>query len=95
MSPWWLIAPLVAGINLFAFVAVRGHWDRLLPVLALAAGIGVAAGDAIGGATGLELIRIGTFHLVAASVGAQLAMLAVVLLTALAPLRENDGERAR
>lgn len=95
MSPWWLIAPLVAGINLFAFVAARGHWDRLLPVLALAAGIGVAAGDAIGRATGLELIRIGTFHLVAASVGAQLAMLAVVLLTALAPLRDNDGERAR
>lgn len=91
MSPWWVIAPLVAGINLFAFIAVRGRWDRLLPVLALAAGIGVAAGDAVGAATGLELLRIGSFHLLAASVGAQLAMLVAVLLAALVP--RDDGSR--
>jgi hypothetical protein len=84
----------VAAINLFAFVALRGHWDRLVPALALAAGIGVAGGDGIGRATGLELVRIGTFNLLAASVGAQLSMLVVVLLAALAPIRE-ERERPR
>lgn len=94
MSPWWLIAPLVAVINLFAFTALRGRWDRLMPLLALAAGTGVAAGDAVANATGLELVRIGTFNLVASSLGAQLAMLAVLLLSALAPAGGNAPDRA-
>ncbi len=85
MTPWVLLTVLVAGINLAAFVALRGRWDRVVWLLALAALLGTAAGDLLGRATGLEVLRLGDFHVVAASVAAQLAMLATLLLGAMAP----------
>lgn len=85
MSPWFLLTALVAAINFTAFIAIRGRWGRISLLLAVAAVLGTAGGDAVGGATRLELLRIGDFHALAASVGAQLAMLAALLLVALAP----------
>ncbi len=85
MTPWLLLSILVALANLFAFILVRGRWGRLVPALGVASLIGTMAGNAIGDRTGLELVRIGDFALVAASVGAQVAMLATVLLTGLGP----------
>lgn len=85
MTPWLVLSILVALANFFAFVLARGRWGSLAPVLALASLVGTVVGNAVGDRTGLELIRIGDFALVASSVGAQLAMLAVVLLTALGP----------
>jgi uncharacterized membrane protein YeaQ/YmgE (transglycosylase-associated protein family) len=85
MTPWLVLSVLVALANFFAFVLVRGRWGSLTPVLALASLVGAVVGNAVGDRTGLELIRIGDFALLAASVGAQLAMLAVVLLTAMGP----------
>jgi len=41
----------------------------------------------IGGAIGIDLLRIGDMHVLAASVLAQLLMLAVSLLSALGPVR--------
>lgn len=85
MTPWMVLTALVAGMNLAAFTAVRGRWDRGLVPLALAALIGAIGGNAIGARTGLELVRIGDFHLVAACVAAQLAMLVTALLAHLGP----------
>jgi hypothetical protein len=102
MTPWMVLTVLVAAINLMAFTALRGRWDRRLWVLALASVLGTAVGNAIGSRTGLELVRIGDFHFVAASLGAQLAMLATDLLAQLGPSRPpaertvrggQDGER--
>jgi hypothetical protein len=90
MGPWIVLAAFVAAINLLAFIAVRGRWGRLVPLLALAALAGTLGGDLVAGRIGIELVRIGDFHLVAASFGAQLAMLAVTLLSALGP-SEVDG----
>jgi hypothetical protein len=85
MTPWMLLTALVAAINLAGFVALRGRWGRVVLPLAIAALLGTIAGDAVGGRTGLELLRLGDYHLVAASVGAQLAMLVTLLLMALLP----------
>lgn len=85
MTPWMLLVVLLAAINLAGFVAVRGRWGRVVGALALASLLGTVAGDAAGAATGLELLQLGDFHVVAASVGAQLAMLATLLGTALLP----------
>jgi hypothetical protein len=87
MPPWLLWIPLLALINLLVHVAVRGRWGRIVLALAVASAIGVVIGDAVGSATGLELLRIGDMHVLAASVGAQLLMVAVTLLAALGPVR--------
>ena len=80
-GPWLIWYPALALINLLVFIAIRGRWGRSVLVLAVASLAGVAAGD-----------RIGDMHVVAASVTAQLFMVAVSLLTALAPMRRDTEE---
>lgn len=85
MAPWMLLTVLVAAINLSALLAVRGRWGRVVWLLIPAALAGTAAGNALGAATDVELLRVGDFHVVAASAVAQLAMLAALLLRHLGP----------
>ncbi|HEX2195097.1 MAG TPA: hypothetical protein VHK63_09110 [Candidatus Limnocylindria bacterium] len=85
MTPWLLLTALVALINWSAFLVLRGRWGGMALALAAAALVGTAAGDAVGSFTGLELLLIGDYHLVAASVGAQLLMVATLLAAALLP----------
>lgn len=91
MTPWLVLTVLVAAMNLAALLLVRGRWGRIVLLLLPVAVIGTAAGEALGGATGLEIVRIGDFHLVAASVGAQVAMLAVLLVANALPTVEERG----
>lgn len=90
MTPWMVLVAFVAAINLTAFTALRGRWDRRLFILALASLGGTIVGNAIGARTGLELVRIGDFSLVAACLAAQLAMLVTDLLAHLGPGRDAD-----
>lgn len=90
MPPWLVWIPLLAAINLFVFVAIRGRWGRIVLVLAVASVVGVALGDWLASVTGVEIVRIGDMHVVGASVMAQLLMAAVTLLAALGPVRIQD-----
>ena len=90
LGPWLVWVPLLAFVNLMLFVAVRGRWGRIVYALAVAALVGVALGDRVGAATGLEFVRVGDMHVVAASVAAQLLMLAVVLLASMGPIEVRD-----
>jgi hypothetical protein len=90
MTPWLLITGLTAAINLSAFVLVRGRWDRLAAFLAVAALAGAGIGDLLGGRLGFSALRIGDYHFAAASIAAQLAMLATVLLAGLLPARRAE-----
>ncbi|MFN2417928.1 MAG: hypothetical protein ABR593_03270 [Candidatus Limnocylindria bacterium] len=90
MPPWLIWVPLLALINLLLFITVRGRWGKSVLVLAVAAVCGVVIGDQIAGRTGLEVLRIGDMHLVAASVSAQILMVAVSLLSALGPIRLEE-----
>jgi hypothetical protein len=94
MTPWMLLTALVAAINLSGFIALRGRWGRVVLPLAIASLLGTVVGDAVGARIGLELLRLGDFHIVAASVGAQLAMLVTLLLTALVPSPEAERPTA-
>jgi hypothetical protein len=87
LGPWAVWIPLLALINLLVFLTIRGRWGRSVLLLAIGAVAGVVLGDQVAARTGLELLRIGDMHVVAASVGAQLLMLAVTLLGALGPIR--------
>ncbi len=90
MPPWLIWVPMLALLNLLAFVAIRGRWGRSVLVLAVASVAGVVVGDQVAGRTGLEIVRIGDMHIVAACAGAQLLMLAVTLLSALGPVRIEE-----
>jgi len=90
MPPWLVWIPLLAAINMFVFVAIRGRWGRIVLVLAVASVVGVALGDWLASVTGVEIVRIGDMHVVGASVMAQLLMVAVTLLVALGPVRIED-----
>jgi hypothetical protein len=90
LGPWLVWVPLLAAINLLVFIAVRGRWGRIVPVLGLAAVIGVVVGDLVGERTGLEVMRIGDMNVLAASVAAQVLMVAVSLLGALGPIRIEE-----
>jgi uncharacterized protein YcfJ len=90
MPPWLIWVPMLALINLLVFVAIRGRWGRSVLGLAVVAVIGVVIGDQVGQRTGLELVHIGDMHIVAASVAAQVLMLAVSLLSALGPIRVEE-----
>jgi hypothetical protein len=85
MIAWLILVSFTAGINLFVFIAVRGRWGPLVPILAAASLAGTVAGNELGHLVGVDILRIGSFELVAASAVAQVAMLATVLLAALAP----------
>jgi len=90
MPPWLIWVPMLALINLLLFIAVRGRWGKSVWALAVAAVIGVVIGDQVAQRTGLELLRIGDMHIVAASVTAQVLMVAVSLLSALGPIRVEE-----
>ncbi len=90
MPPWLVWVPLLALMNLLVFIAIRGRWGRSIVVLGVVSVIGVVVGDQVAGRTGLEVLRVGDMHLVAASVGSQLLMLAVSLLSALGPIRVEE-----
>ena len=90
MPPWLIWVPMLALINLLVFIAVRGRWGKSVLGLAVAAVVGVVIGDQVGGRTGLELLHIDDMHIVAASVTAQVLMVAVTLLSALGPIRVEE-----
>jgi hypothetical protein len=90
LGPWVIWVPMLALINLLLFLAVRGRWGRSVLVLAAAAAIGVVIGDQVAARTGLEVLRIGDMHVIAASVTAQLLMVVVSLLAALGPIRIEE-----
>ena len=92
MTPWVLLAVLVAAINWAGFIALRGRWGRMAIALGLASLAGTGLGETVGAATGLELVQVGDFHLVAACVGAQLAMLVTLLGAAVLPSGPGIGE---
>ena len=92
MTPWLLITVLLALINLAAFLVVRGRWGRVVGLLALASLLGTIAGDAVGDATGLDILVLGDYHVLAACIGAQLLMLGTLLLMAMLPTADERAD---
>jgi hypothetical protein len=90
IGPWLVWIPLLALFNLLVFLTIRPRRGRTVVALALASVLGVIVGDRVADATGLEVLRIGDMHVVAASVAAQLFMVAVTLLGALGPIKVEE-----
>jgi hypothetical protein len=91
MPSWVVWAVAVALANLAILVLIRGRWTRRSGWLALASLGGAIVGNLVAGRTGLEVVVLGGFHVLAASIGAQLAMWILILLAAAAPARRSRG----
>jgi hypothetical protein len=87
VGPAPILSILVGVFHASLFVLLRGSAGGQLPLLILAASLGAWAGDAIGGRLGLDLLRIGDFRLVAASLMAWLGIAIVAIVAILGPER--------
>ena len=87
IGPAPILALLVGIFHTALYVLIRGSGGGQLPLLMVAAFLGAWAGDAIGARLGIELLRIGDFHLVAASVLAWVGIAVVSVVFVLAPAR--------
>ncbi|HVL53189.1 MAG TPA: hypothetical protein VM344_02910 [Vitreimonas sp.] len=93
MGPAPILAVLVGVFHAALFVLIRGGAGGQLPVLILAASLGALAGDALGARLGVDLLRIGDFRVVAASVMAWVGIGIVAIVAILGPERRARAGR--
>lgn len=88
ITPAMVLAVIVGAFNASAYVFIRGRAGARLPLLVLAAILGAWAGDAIGSRLGTDLVQVGDFHVLGATVVAWLGMGLVAVLAVLVPERQ-------
>jgi hypothetical protein len=93
MGPAPILSVLVGIFHASLFVLLRGSAGGQLPLLILAASLGAWAGDAIGGRLGLDLLRVGDFRIVAASLMAWVGIAIVAIVAILGPERRAKAGR--
>ena len=91
IGPAPVLAILVGIFHTSLFVLVRGSTGGQLPLLLAAAVLGAWAGDALGARLGFDLLRIGDFRLVAASLVAWVGIGFVAIVSILGPTRRKAG----
>jgi hypothetical membrane protein len=91
IGPAPILAALVGIFHTGLFVFVRGSAGGQLPLLLIAAILGAWAGDALGARLGIDLLRIGDFRLVAASLVAWAGIGFVSIVAILGPTRRKVG----
>jgi len=85
IGPAPLLALLVGVFHTALYVFIRGNAGGRLPPTLLAAVLGAWAGDAIGSRLGIDLLTVGDFHIVAASIVAWLGIAFIAVLAQLGP----------
>lgn len=90
IGPAIVLAAIVALFHVSAYVFVRGRVGARLPLLLLAAFLGAWAGDALAARLDVDPIRIGDFHVLAASVLAWVGIALVAVIAVLAPERRGE-----
>lgn len=89
VGPALVLSVLVGTFHAALLVLIRGSIGTRLPFLVGAAILGAWAGDALGARIGVDPLRIGDFHLVAASVVAWVGIGFVEIVSILGPTRGN------
>ena len=79
------LALLVGLVNTAIYVLVRGNAGGRLPLTYAAATLGALAGAGIGSRLGIDILRIGDFGLIPASLIAWLGIGIVAVLATLGP----------
>lgn len=87
VGPALVLSLLIGVFHLGLYILVRGSADGRLPLLLLAACLGAWAGDAVGARMGMDLLRVGDFRPVAASIVAWAGIALVTVISVLGPSR--------
>jgi len=90
LGPAIVLAVLVGVINAALYVLIRGNAGGRLPIVVAAAILGAWAGDALGDRIGLDILTMGDFHILAASI---VAWVGIAISSAFAILGPS-GKRA-
>ncbi|HEX8938862.1 MAG TPA: hypothetical protein VF763_01765 [Candidatus Limnocylindrales bacterium] len=89
IGPAPVLATLVGVFHTALYVLIRGTLGGRIVLILGAAVLGAWAGDAIGARLGLDLLRLGDFRLLAASVVAWLGIGFVAVASVLGPARRQ------
>ena len=92
IGPAPVLALLEGGFHTGLFMFLRGRGGLQVLVAFLAAALGAWAGDAVGGRLGIDPIRLGDFHLLAASGVAWAGIAFVEVLFILGPAEGKDRQ---
>jgi hypothetical protein len=87
VGPALVLSLLVGIFHVGLYVLVRGSADGRLPLLLLAACLGAWAGDALGARLGMDMLRIGDFRPIAASIVAWIGIALVTVVSVIGPSR--------
>jgi hypothetical protein len=89
IGPAPVLALLIGGFHTALFVFLRARAGVRIALVFVAAALGAWAGDALGGRTGLDPIRIGDFHVLSGSLVAWAAIVFVAVLSILDPVERR------
>jgi len=91
IGPAPVLALLVGGFHTALCMLLLGRGGARMLLVFVAAALGAWAGDATGGRLGIDPLRIGDFHLIAASVVAWAGIGFVLVLSILGPSELDEG----
>lgn len=97
VGPAPVLALLLGVLHVSVYVFIRGSAGQRLPWLLAAAFLGAWAGDALGSRLGIEVLMIGDFHVLVASVLAWVGISGVAIIAILGrrpPRVVGSGPRA-
>ena len=89
MDPAPILAVLIGIFHAALYVLIRGSAGGQLPLLVLASILGAWAGDALGDRVGIDILSIGDFRFVPASVVAWIGIGFVAIVAILGPTRRQ------
>jgi hypothetical protein len=88
VDPAVILSALVGVFHASLYVLIRGTAGGRLPILVVAAILGAWAGDALADRLGFDVLTIGDFHLLGASI---VAWVGIGVSTAVAILGPSEG----
>ena len=91
IGPAPILALLVGIFNTSLYVLIRGSAGGQLPLLLIAAFLGAWAGDALGARLGLDILRLGDFHIFAAAAVSWIGIAFVSIVAILGPTKRSAG----
>ena len=91
LEPALILAVLVGVFHASLFVLIRGTTGGRMPIIIVAAILGAWAGDALADRLGFDILMIGDFHLLAASVMAWVGIGVSSAVAVLGPSTRRTG----